>query len=195
MTIGINRAIELKKSFSERYVERKNPCIFLSHRSLDKDMVRKIGEYITKAGIDIYLDENDSLLQDADASGNDQVTVSCIQRGLMESTHVLCILSRTTVSSWWVPYEIGYAEKGAKGIASLKISNLKKEEIPSYLRIKECLMGIKELNRYLLKVGAQVGLPIENIPSYNYSEYNLRKNASIIQESYSYHPLRNYLDQ
>lgn len=195
MDIGINRAKPINKSFNERYYVRTKPCVFLSHRSLDKNMVRQIGEYITKAGIDIYLDENDNFLQNAAQSGNDEATVSCIQKGLMESTHVLCILSKTTVDSWWVPYEIGYGEKGEIEIASLKIANLRKEEIPSYLRIRECLIGIKDLNNYILKIADKKGIKIEQMSKSQHNEYKIKRSASILQESYTNHPLKGYLDQ
>lgn len=195
MDIGINRAEIENKSFNERFYERRRPCIFLSHRSLDKTMVMKIGQYITKAGIDIYLDEYDSLLQSSDSLGKDKEVVSCIQKGLMHSTHVLCILSKSTVSSWWVPYEIGYGEKGEKEIASLKIMDLKKEEIPSYLKIKQCLMGIEDLNNYLSEIVAKLGVEIDKISKFEVDEYNMKTGASIIHESFTRHPLSKYLEQ
>ena len=34
----------------------KPPCIFLSHQSADKAAVTALGEYIMKAGINIYMD-------------------------------------------------------------------------------------------------------------------------------------------
>lgn len=188
MINGINRALDnTYKTFNERYASIKKPCIFLSHRSLDKDMVEIIGKYIMSKGIDIYFDKYDKNLQRADAEGNDEATTKCIQEGLKESTHVMCILSKITVTSWWVPYEIGYGENIAKDIFSLKLAELRKEDIPAYLRIRECLMGWSELDNYLLKLAIKYS-------TLNESECEKYKYKQQIYKSASVHPLSQYLD-
>ena len=114
MKKGINRALNnISKSLNEsvKFASKNKPCVFLSHRSLDKDMVEEIGKYIMKAGLDIYLDKYDEELQRADKGKNDKLITECIQKGISESTHIMCLLSPNTINSWWVPYEIGYADK------------------------------------------------------------------------------------
>lgn len=188
MQTGINRALDnVHKTFNERYASIEKPCIFLSHRSLDKDMVEDIGKYIMNKGIDIYFDKYDKNLQKADAQGNDEATTKCIQEGLKESTHVMCLLSPVTVTSWWVPYEIGYGENIAKDIFSLKLAELKKEYIPAYLRIRECLMGWSELDEYLMKL-------IIKFSILNESEYKTYNHQQIYKNA-SAHPLSQYLDR
>lgn len=191
MSQGINRAYNRLRKFASS----SKPCIFLSHRSLDKDFVEKIGEYINKAGIDIYLDKYDSDLQRADKEGNDKATTKCIQDGLEESTHVMCALSLSTYTSWWVPYEIGYGDNMDKKIFSLKLKDLPESKIPSFLKINPCLIGIKQLNEYLRNITNTHGIEIKKFGKYDNASYDYEKKASIIEESYSYHPLSKYLDQ
>lgn len=123
-------------------------CVFLSHRSVDKEKVIKIGDYIMKAGLNIYLDIKDADLQRAVTAQNALKITQCIQKGLSYSNYVLCLISNNTFddTSWWVPYEIGYADKEKKECCLLKLSTLSKDNIPEYLKIKEILYNIKDLN-------------------------------------------------
>lgn len=197
MGIGENRALKRYKLFNERYSfsSRTKPCIFLSHKSVDKDIVMKIGDYIMKAGIDIYLDVNDLELQRADKMGDDKAVTQCIQKGIEESTHVMCLLSPKTVESWWVPYEIGYGEKANKEISSLKLKPLLESGIPSYIKIRKCITNLQSLNAYLKEVWisyAKYSLKVFDYDKmYEYSQYN---EAAIIKESCYYHPLKDYID-
>jgi hypothetical protein len=191
MNLGVNRAEPLIKSafsFNEA-ISRSKPCVFLSHRSLDKEMVKKIGEYIKYSGIDIYLDENDENLQVADATHNDKMTVDCIKKGIIESTHILCILSKSTVTSWWVPYEIGFGDNNYKDIASLKIAELSEREIPSFLKINLCLKGIDDLNAYINNICLKNNLYLQKNSRYSSQSSVFAR----IEESSSYHPLAQYL--
>jgi hypothetical protein len=71
MSRGINVYEALRESFGtineskamEKQAASDKPCIFLSHKSDDKDAVREIGDYIRNQGINIYLDEDDLELQ------------------------------------------------------------------------------------------------------------------------------------
>lgn len=182
---GINRA--LKHVFDsvalESYAQNQNkPCIFLSHISVDKDAVREIGKYIRENGdVDIYLDENDRELQDAARLGNPYRVTEFIEKGLSYSTHIMCLVSENTSSSWWVPYEIGFAKKSGKDIASLM---LKGAYLPDFLKICKILEGTKSLNNYIENIGR---------------EYRLKRgfkviHESLIQPSTPKHPLDDYLD-
>ena len=62
---GINLATQKIQTFSlneQRDLSAKK-CVCLSHRSVDKEKVIKIGDYIMKGGLNIYLDINDANLQ------------------------------------------------------------------------------------------------------------------------------------
>src|SRR5436190_2031603 len=100
----VNEAGLLKKATPE------GPSIFLSHIRGDREMVKKYGEYIKERGIDIYLDVYDKELQKAEADGNHGKVTEFIEAGIRTCTDVMIFLSNATRTSWWVPYEIGYAK-------------------------------------------------------------------------------------
>ncbi len=39
------------------------PCIFISHTSIDKPFARRIAEFVMALGLDVYFDEYDEALQ------------------------------------------------------------------------------------------------------------------------------------
>ncbi len=86
-------------------------------------------------------------------------------------------MSDKTYTSWWVPYEIGVAKSNSKNIASLKLKNV--DDVPSFLKIENVLMGTKSLNEYLES--------IERV-------YKLTESVNILSNSAKNHPLDNYLD-
>src|SRR5438552_1362788 len=107
---GINRALTENRYLAKISEILEQPCIFLSHISVDKAAVTKLADYITARGhIDIYLDINDQELQRAADTEDAAGVTAFIERGLTNSTHVMCLVSANTVRSWWVPYELGFA--------------------------------------------------------------------------------------
>ena len=148
---GINRALHEHRDIAKFNASVDRPCIFLSHISVDKPAVKAIGEYITRRGdIDIYLDDKDLELQQAAAAGNAVGVTEFIERGLSNSTHVMCLVSASTVKSWWVPYELGFGKRSGKPLATLKLIDVK--DLPAYLEISEIIKGVDSLNRYLTSV-------------------------------------------
>lgn len=128
------------------------PCVFLSHKSEDNDAVKDIAKYFSDAGIDYYLDVDDVNLQTA-VKNNDHKKISeFIELGINNSTHVLPIVSEETKSSWWVPFEIGFAKKGEKNLALLLLKEV--PHVPSYLTIIPKLSSIKQLNEYIDSIKA-----------------------------------------
>lgn len=136
---------KLFKSYAHK--EGRESCVFISHASENKDAAVEIGEYIRRAGIDIYLDIYDEELQASVARGNDKGITNTIEKGVDNSTDILCIISDSTKNSWWVPYEIGYGKKSSNSISTLVLKNV--DDIPSYLKILNNVKGIKGLNEYL----------------------------------------------
>jgi hypothetical protein len=147
----ITRGINLAERSSTDYNNRYKKCVFLSHRSVDKDKVIKLGEYIKRAGFNIYLDINDVELQSASVQQNSEKITECIQKGIIKSDYILCCLSKDTFddTSWWVPYEIGFSDNAKKECCLLKLESCDKKDIPDYLLIKEIIYQIPELNKKL----------------------------------------------
>lgn len=137
-------------------------CIFISHKHENAKEAKAIGDYIKKANIDIYLDKEDSGLQKAVKNNDDKEIVRSIEKGIAASTHILCILSKNTKDSWWVPYEIGYAKKAKKGINSLLLKNI--TDIPSFLKIENLIPRIENLNKFLQSLNTN---KLENYSHYS----------------------------
>ena len=180
--MAINRAIAEYRSLAKMSAALGNPCIFLSHISVDKAAVVEIADYITSRGdIDVYLDINDRELQDAADSGNAALITEFIERGLSNSTHIMCLVSANTVRSWWVPYELGFGKKSGKPLATLKLKDT--VNLPAYLEISEIINGTKSLNQYL----ASIKRGLNKTAAVQLTE-------SLITHTASPHPLDRYLD-
>ena len=130
----------------------KKRCVFISHKKEDQDAAIAIGSYLTDTvGVNIYLDTQDCVLEEAVSSENDLLIVESIKRGLQCSSDLLCLISDKTKLSWWVPYEIGFADKQNINIAVLKLKDI--EDIPSYLKIKKTLLNTEDFLQYISQLG------------------------------------------
>ena len=148
-------------STSTHFSSRKK-CVFISHKSEDKDVCFQIAEYLNKYGVDVYLDAFDVDLQTANITSNKEAVVKCIKRGIERSTHMLCVVSPVTYKSMWVPFEIGYGsallkEDPNKGVVLLPIKQLKKTALPDYLHTIPLLAGIDELIKHIESISHQMG--------------------------------------
>lgn len=191
MSIGKNIFESVNKSYSSfsrgYYSSIKKPVVFLSHKSEDKNYVEKIGEYLMSAGVDIYLDKYDPNLQCATYDGDAKKVTECIQNGIDNSDYILCITSKSTITSWWVPFEIGYGKNAKKHISTLIRKDV--TYIPDYLQIEPVMKDISELNSFIKKITKNYGIPLNE-------SYTINKSASTgqIQYASSSHPLSSYLN-
>lgn len=82
--------------------------VFISHRATDKEYAKAIATYFESVGLHYYFDEQDELLLKATRDGHseDSAIVEAIDCGLTHSTHLLAVLSRRTMGSWWVPLRL-----------------------------------------------------------------------------------------
>jgi len=146
---GRNRALlSDQQAIAAKAGESARSCIYISHFHIDKNIVRAIAKYIMEhGGLDVYFDENDADIE-LDLLLNDPSRATkCIERGILLSTHILCLASKDTCKSWWIPYEIGFAKSSNKGVAILKLRG--SVELPEYLKIATVLRSTKSLNVYL----------------------------------------------
>lgn len=121
--------------------------MFISHKKEDEAAAVEIGRFLTDVcDLDIYLDIEDCVLKEAVSIENDESIWKSIKKGLECSTHLLCLVSDKTRLSWWVPFEIGYAEKKNVDIAVVQLKNI--DDIPSYLKVKRKIRSKKELFEY-----------------------------------------------
>lgn len=188
MTKGKN-VFEYYNSYSKKFSRSvsSKPVVFLSHKSEDKDYVEKVGDYLKNAGIDIYLDKYDPNLQCAVSQGDAKKVTQCIQNGIDNSDYILCITSKATILSWWVPYEIGYGKNADKKIATLIRKDV--SYIPDFLKIEKIIKDISDLNTFIKDIAKKHYIPINE--SYSFDKY---VNTAQIQTPNYSHTLSKYLN-
>lgn len=177
---GINRAISVSKVFNEAKKDRPISCIFLSHQQKDKEICRKISDYLLAADIDVYFDEDDKDLKIYRQLNRPEGVVESIRKGINNSSHMLVIVSPNTINSNWVPWEIGYGYDSSD-LCVLTLKGIKDESLPDYLKTTKIIRGTKSLNEYLSKISGKESSILESL--------KLIKNYSA-----PIHPLDNYLD-
>lgn len=158
MSQGVNVAEAVKKNpiYSLFYhlsdSTKSKICFFISHKNEDVDAAIELGNHIMNDfGYNIYLDIYDNSLQEADKNNDVDAIVESIHKGLNYSTHLLCVVTDKSKESWWIPYEIGYAQAKEKKTASIKLKA--SEYLPTFLRANDSKIfyTIKELDGYLSK--------------------------------------------
>lgn len=148
--IALNLAKSVK-TFSEGQ-GYSQVCVFISHKKEDQAAAEAVGDYLlNEVKVNIYLDTHDADLKEAVSVENDKAIVQLIQKGLILSTHLLCLVSDKTRLSWWVPYEIGIADTSSSALGKIKISTLKlkgTEDIPSFLKVHDVLWSYADFKKY-----------------------------------------------
>ncbi|WP_036146988.1 toll/interleukin-1 receptor domain-containing protein [Maribacter sp. Hel_I_7] len=177
---GINRALSLNASLALKNLASNVKCVFISHHKSDLEYCKKIAQYIMKANIDVYLDEYDYDLKHQVQTNNPAGVVRCIKKGINNSSHMLCVISPSTIYSKWVPWEIGYGyDKTTIGALTLKgISNA---SLPDYIKTVPVVRGTKSLNQYISNVTG-------------YTEKHLKMFSYINESNMSNHALDDVLD-
>ena len=128
MARGINRADPYQKLRAGKGITAKSasewpgkPCVFISHHREDTDACQPIADYLVEAGLDVYFDKYDKTLSQLVREGDPNKVTQRIQEGIDFSTHMLCVVSPKTVTSYWVPFEVGYGYRRITlGVLNLK---------------------------------------------------------------------------
>lgn len=85
---GINRALKDIRTFSESRQIQGIVCVFLSHQQRDKNVCKKIADYLMKADVDVYFDEYDKDLKAYRQANKPEGVVECIKKGKIGRAHV-----------------------------------------------------------------------------------------------------------
>jgi len=172
---GINRALKLNESQANINLSASVKCVFISHHKSDLEYCKKVAVYIMNAGVDVYLDEFDYDLKHQVQTNNPMGVVRCIKKGINKSTHMLCVISPSTIYSKWVPWEIGYGyDKTALGALTLK--GVKEESLPDYIKTVPVVRGTKSLNQYISNLS---GFTESHLKMYSYITENNIMNHSL----------------
>jgi hypothetical protein len=177
---GINRAEKKILLFSESRNTNRDTCVFLSHQQKDKEFCRKIADYLIAANIDVYFDENDEDLKLFRQTNRPQGVVDSIKKGINNSSHMLVVVSPDTLTSSWVPWEVGYGYDTTK-MNILTLKGISEELLPDYFKTTSVIRGTQSLNKYLADITGRMESLMESL--------DLLKKSSMIM-----HPLDTYLD-
>ncbi len=129
-------------------------CVFVSYQKKDKEQAKKVCEYLSTAGIDVYFDEYDKELRIHHQNNNPKKVTEAICAGISNSSHMLVIVSPNTINSTWVPFEIGYGfDKTDLGILCLK--GIPKGSLPEYIRTAPIIRDIYDLNNLISRLSGK----------------------------------------
>lgn len=161
MKRGENRAeliVKLKwlfdvfeKKQAGQSVSGADVCIFISHTRQDTESCIPIAEYLCDAGIDIYFDHYDPMIDELVQQGNADKVAAHIQEGIEYSSHMICVVSPQTVNSYWVPFEVGYGY-GKIPLAVLTLKGLAEDALPEYMRTTRVIRGTLTLNAFIAEL-------------------------------------------
>ena len=123
-----------------------HPCVFISHKKEDVDFARNLSDYVMERGINVYFDENDPILAKEHKSPDE--VVNAIKVGLEKSTHMIIVLSKNTLESNWVPWEVGFASAKDKEYRLLRLNDVYRD-IPEFYKVAKILNDYDDLDKYL----------------------------------------------
>ena len=100
--------------------------VFVSHKNEDRDDAEDVAKTIAASGLKVYLDIWDHNVNDGPE------LVDYIESIIKNSKSLIAVVSRNTVTSWWVPLEIGIAITREKCIGTYSTTAYT-AGFPSYL--------------------------------------------------------------
>lgn len=177
---GYNR-ITFKEYYSRKeFLEQNVKCIFISYQRADKKEAKKIAHYLISAGVTVYFDEYDKNLKLSYQTNSPTKVTDALCVGVNNSSHMLVVVSKSTLFSQWVPFEIGYGYDKTD-LAVITLKGIPKGGLPEYIRYAKIIRDIYDLN---LQIGSirRVG-----------SEILLKENKIKFHNSY-YNPLADVMD-
>ncbi len=180
--MAINRISSVAK-FNSRYefLKKGIKCVFISYQNNDKPDAKKVADYLIGAGVDVYFDEYDEDLKLSNQSNSPGQVTNALIKGINNSSHMLVIVSTTTMKSNWVPFEIGYGyDKTDLSVLTLK--GIPKNAIPDYIKTAKIIRDIWDLNTLTSKIR---GISKEGLINVN----------SIRDYNSLYHPLGSIMDK
>jgi hypothetical protein len=121
---------------------RSRMPVFVSYYRADELAARNAYNRLLARDVPAYIDVMDPELQ-----GVENVTTRILDR-LGSCTHVLAVLSRSTVLSWWVPFEIGVATHADGRIASYDTAGGPRTSLPDYLRNWPILLSLADVDAF-----------------------------------------------
>lgn len=134
-------------------------CVFISYQKRDEEQAIKVADYFQQAGIDVYFDRYDNELRIHHQNNNPKKVTEAICKGINNSSHMVVVVSPSTIMSTWVPFEIGYGyEKTDLSVLCLK--GIPKGSLPEYIRTAKIIRDIYDFNNVVASIK---GTPKESL--------------------------------
>jgi len=127
-------------------------CVFISYQNSDQAAATKVANYLLSIGINVYFDKYDGDLKRENQKSSPSKVTESLCKGINNSSHMLVIVSPTTVISKWVPFEIGYGYDKTE-LYVLCLKGIPKGTLPEYIRTAKIIRDLWDLN---LKVKSMV---------------------------------------
>lgn len=145
-----------------RAVRPRDPCLFVSHRQADVAPALRIAYLACQEGFDYWLDILDPSLAALPTVGPTGPTpqqsaaaiAAIIEMALLNSTHVVAVMTPNTKGSQWVPYEYGRVKEPAPvtlQAACWVAGSLIASTLPEYLYLGVITRTESELRSWLQK--------------------------------------------
>lgn len=129
----------------EDFLTQKVKCVFISYQSEDKKEAKRITDYLLQAGVNVYFDEYDVDLKNTNQKNNPTKVTDALCKGINNSSHMMVIVSPSTIISKWVPFEIGYGYDKTN-LTVLCLKGIPKGNLPEYIRSARIIRDIYDLN-------------------------------------------------
>lgn len=127
--------------------------LFVSHRQIDKDFGLRVAKLANNNGFEFWLDVLDPTLAAVAAHTHLSkdlkalLTACVIEMGLINSTHVLAVMTWRTKGSLWVPYEYGRVRQPGNTACWKKPSH--KFTLPDYMLLGATTQSESDINQWL----------------------------------------------
>jgi hypothetical protein len=133
------------------------PRLFVSHRQCDRDYALRAAWLATQLGFRFWLDVLNPVLQslphrNLPPQQQALVTAIVIEMGLLNSSHVLALVTPKSPGSLWIPYEYGRVK--ANGVFSIQAGCWTEKQVAPTTKAEYLELGINtaseiEINTWL----------------------------------------------
>lgn len=114
--------------------------VFISHKDSDEGVARRVSARVEWNGLEVYLDAVDPALVKDGPSLSDYLL-----KRMSECQQLIAVISSTTASSWWVPWEIGVGSEKGFRMASFSQTVV---GLPTYLKKWPSLHSMEDVDLY-----------------------------------------------
>ena len=115
--------------------------VFVSHKNSDELVAKRVATRVKSNGLGVYLDSVDPAL----AKDGPGLSDYLLER-MDECQQLIAVVSYSTASSWWVPWEIGVgSEKGFRMASFCSSSHV---DLPTYLEKWPRLRSMEDVDLY-----------------------------------------------